>query len=118
MGNEKFITCVIIPAENEPYIAHLPNKLESLQQMVDGHIEFVNLAKKRILICNEEGMIIGLPVNEVIRDILPLPNEILGDVIIAARDGEEIVSLDDHSAEYIKELAMKVFEAKYGPMDY
>lgn len=38
--------------------------LELMQKHVDGYIEMVFLPKNKIMICNEEGMIKQLPINE------------------------------------------------------
>jgi len=41
--------------------------LERMQKMVGGYIEFVyRHAEGKILICNEEGLLLDLPVNEQI----------------------------------------------------
>lgn len=62
-------------------------KLETLQKAVDGYIEIINLGKK-VMIVNEEGMLLHLPVNEMatllLQAVSRFPvNPVLGNVVIA-----------------------------------
>ena len=41
----------------------VPNKLETLQELVGGYIETVTMTMDSCLIVNEEGRILGLPHN-------------------------------------------------------
>lgn len=41
----------------------VPNKLETLQELVGGHIETVTMTMDSCIIVNEEGRILGLPHN-------------------------------------------------------
>lgn len=41
----------------------IPNTLEAFQETVGGYIETVTLASYCIIICNEEGRLLGLPFN-------------------------------------------------------
>lgn len=51
---------------DEPWeVAIIPNTLEALQKEVGGYIECVALDEETILICNEEGRIKHLPVNQL-----------------------------------------------------
>lgn len=61
----------------------LPNvsisTLKEMQELVGGYIEFVYTEKKLVLIVNEEGLIISLPVNQMASEIAN--QVIVGDVI-------------------------------------
>ena len=61
----------------------LPNvsisTLKEMQELVGGYIEFVYTEKKLVLIVNEEGLIISLPVNQMASEIAD--QVIVGDVI-------------------------------------
>ena len=46
-----------------PEIIEVENTLKALQQEVGGHIETVTIASDTVVICNEEGRILGLPDN-------------------------------------------------------
>ncbi len=60
--------------------------LESLQAAVDGYIEAVHLPGGKVMIVNEEGLLIGLPVNAKAMDFLhqygDLAQQIVGDVVV------------------------------------
>ena len=46
-----------------PEIIDIDNTLESLQAEVDGYIEAVTISADAVVICNEEGLLRGLPNN-------------------------------------------------------
>jgi|TARA_R110000803_G_scaffold56959_3_gene114668 hypothetical protein len=54
--------------------------LKRLQDLVGGYIEVVNLTDGRILIVNEEGLLLKLPFNEQASDLSSRP--LVGDVIL------------------------------------
>jgi Domain of unknown function (DUF3846) len=54
------------------------SSLKKMQDLVQGYIEFVYLNEK-ILVVNEEGLIINLPLNEQATEIAGYP--IVGDAI-------------------------------------
>lgn len=62
--------------------------LENLQAYVGGYIETVKLAKDLVIICNEEGRLLGLPTNCTICGV-----EFVGDIIIAGVAGEEFTHI-------------------------
>lgn len=37
--------------------------LEAMQSIVGGYIEVVGLSEENVIVCNEEGRILGLPAN-------------------------------------------------------
>ena len=56
--------------------------LERMQKLVGGYIEFVYVNDKGIiLVCNEEGLLQGLPPNEQVQRIYGI--SLVGDVIEA-----------------------------------
>jgi hypothetical protein len=60
--------------------------LERMQKLVGGYIEFVYPlgGSPAVLICNEEGLLMGLPINERIEQKYNIT--LVGDVIEATRD--------------------------------
>jgi len=46
-----------------PEIIKVENTLKALQREVSGYIETVTIASDAVIICNEEGRILGLPDN-------------------------------------------------------
>lgn len=77
---------VIIKRPGEP-IGHyedIPNELQALQKIVDGHIEAVYIENGIILIVNEEGKLRNLPINFCTKyDI------IVGTAIVCGQMGDE-----------------------------
>ena len=47
----------------QPEIIEVDNTLKALQAEVDGYIETVTIASDVVVICNEEGVLRGLPYN-------------------------------------------------------
>ncbi len=59
---DKIEVIVKRPGE-DPERKTIKNDLKELQEIVGGHIETVTVLENVILICNEEGLIRGLPYN-------------------------------------------------------
>lgn len=69
----------------------IPNTLEALQKEVEGYIEVVPIGNDAVIICNEEGRLIGLPYNTQVGDY-----SFVGTILIAGTNGEE---LTDYTGE-------------------
>lgn len=76
------------PGETPILGAEIANTLESLQQHVGGNIETVRLCKDLTIICNEEGLLRGLPYNCTICGA-----DFVGPIIICGVDGDEFCSV-------------------------
>ena len=46
-----------------PDLIEIDNTLEALQEAVGGYIETVTIARDTVIICNEEGRLLGYPPN-------------------------------------------------------
>ncbi len=80
---ESKIYAVVVEPRKQPEPCEIDNTLESFQQLVGGYIEVVGLEPGIVLICNEEGKIIGLPANRLFRNDI-----IMGTFLIVAIDDE------------------------------
>jgi hypothetical protein len=80
----------IVKRTDEPvgHVTNISNTLKNLQKIVDGNIETVRITDGCILLCNEEGMILGLPHNLIVGRP-PLHHSVVGDVVVVGVDGEE-----------------------------
>lgn len=90
---------VIIKRPDEKYghVTWISDTLENLQRIVEGHIEVVPITpvlpdvglinNGLIMICNEEGKILGLEKNFIMGILAP--DVIVGTVIICGTDGDE-----------------------------
>jgi hypothetical protein len=72
--------------------ATVENSLESLREQVGGWIETVPLGAGFIAICNEEGMLLDLPLNLL---------GIHGKALICKVEDGELVSLTDEEQTYV-----------------
>ena len=83
-----------------PYEKVIKNKLEEKQKIVNGLIEYVSLDNNALLVCNEEGIILGHEPNRILgRDIIAGTFFIVGD---KPGTGEDI-SLNESQIERFKE---------------
>ena len=65
--SHKTIKVLIVKPGQAPYAAEIPSTLESLQSQVGGLIQALYLQDAAI-ICNDEGKLIGLPLNRPLFD--------------------------------------------------
>ena len=88
------IKVVLVEVNKNPVIKEIDNSLKGLQAIVKGYIESVSLPpydRQLVLICNEEGKLIGLPPNRLLGN-----DVIMGTFFITKSNDEgDFVSLDD-----------------------
>ncbi len=89
------IKVVICPADREAYVTNISDSLENLQKHVGGYIEAVTVCSDLVILCNEEGRLLGLPENKS----LPFCS-FVGDCIILAARGDEFTDLSDEQARF------------------
>lgn len=65
------------------HLEDIDNTLEAMQEFVGGYIETVTLEDGRVIVCNEEGVILGLPNN----------HGIAGNFFICEVNGDEFASV-------------------------
>lgn len=79
------------------------NTLEAFQQAVGGYIETVTIKDDLVIICNEEGLLRGLPFNTTVAGV-----GFVGTVIVAGVKGCEFASLKStHVPSVLKMLEGK-----------
>ena len=60
---------IIVEPDARPRVADIQSDLESLQAQVSGNIQVIYPFNEAVgIICNEEGKILGLPLNRSLRD--------------------------------------------------
>lgn len=86
---------LIIEPMKEPHVADIENDLKSMQDVVGGLIEVINLEDDIVMVDNEEGKLIGLEGNRRVgRDI------IAGTFFLCGSNGEgEFVSLTEEQID-------------------
>ncbi len=99
---------LVIEPMKAPKVKEIDSTLEAMQKEVGGYIEAIYPFEEPIaLICNEEGKMIGLPMNRALRD----EDEQIYDVICgtfflcaAPLDEENFCSLSDEQIDRFTDL--------------
>lgn len=74
----------------EPEIIEVENTLKALQAEVGGYIETVTIVSDAVIICNEEGRILGLPDNCRVCGV-----DFVGTVLIVGTKGDEFCDVPE-----------------------
>ena len=106
----KKLRVLICEAGKAPRVAEIEDTLKAKQEIVGGYIECIYLNDDVIMVCNEEGKLIGLPYNRP----LFTPNGefydiVCGDCFIVGNDGEDFRSLTDAEIEEWNELYSMIY---------
>lgn len=75
------------------------NQLESFQKAVGGYIETVTISDDLVIICNEEGRLMDLPMNVEVAGI-----GFVGTIVVAGVDGEEFSSVKSKLVPLVLQL--------------
>lgn len=86
------LTVVMVEPHKTPYVTEIADELSALQKAVGGYIEVVGNGDGTLIICNEEGKLIGLEGNRRIRDGMSI---IAGTFFVVGDDGENFRSLTE-----------------------
>lgn len=81
------------------YVDHIDNTLETLQEIVGGYIETFTIAKDAVIVCNEEGKLMGLPHNIDIRG-----ESFVGNIIFAGIKGDEFTDIPLGNIDFVDVL--------------
>ena len=104
-----------IQPKKYPEVIEIDGSLESLQKEVAGLIQAVYPWDDPVaLICNEEGKLLGLPMNRTLRDARGVPYDIVcGTFFLAGIAEDDFASLTDRQIEkytdyYRREVVLSV----------
>lgn len=86
------LTVVMVEPHKTPYVTEITDELSALQRCVGGYIEVVGNGDGTLIICNEEGKLIGLEGNRRIHDGMSV---IAGNFFVVGDDGENFRSLTE-----------------------
>ena len=106
---------IIVEGGKRPYEAELEHDLKSMRRCVGGDIEaaYEPGGRDAALICNDEGKLLGLPLNRALRDEEgEIYDVIAGTFFIggAPPDSESFASLTDEQVDYwLKRFAKPEF---------
>lgn len=104
-------------------VREIPNTLEACQELVGGYIEVVKICTNLLLVCNEEGLVRGLPVNRFMN------YDFRGDFFLCGVKGEDFDDVPEVSIlpggrgnkppEYVKKPGVKKRIKAFPPyLDY
>ena len=93
---------LFIPCGKMPEVREIDGSLASMQELVGGLVEDVSWDdEKMALICNDEGLLLGLPPNRSIRWEETSGCAIIhGDFFLCGVDGENYTSLSPELIEF------------------
>lgn len=102
----KRIKVVLAEPGKEAKVTEIENTLENLQKIVGGYIECIYPFEDNVgIICNEEGKLIGLEPNRVLRDDNGNAVDIIfGTFIITGLTEADFGSLTDEQADYYLDM--------------
>lgn len=110
---------LVIEPMKEPYVKEIDGRLETMQNIVGGLIQAIYPFDNPeiALICNDEGKLIGLPLNRALRDKNGEVYDIISGTFFlcsAPADSENFESLTDEQIEkYTKRFETLEFYFKY-----
>lgn len=78
------ISVLIKEPGKSPRHVWIENSLKNLQQTVGGYIEVLRIATDGVIICNEEGRLMGLPYCCTVADV-----DFVGTIVLAGVAGDE-----------------------------
>ncbi len=84
------MTVLYFPVKEEPVEIEITDDLKTMQQLVHGYIEAVTLPDNLVLVCNEEGHLLRLTLNQ---HILFGAYPIAGPFFVCRRRGNRWISL-------------------------
>lgn len=92
------LTVLVVEPEQKPYVKHIDN---SLQAEVGGYIQAIYPFDDPVaLICNEEGKLMGLPLNRALRDEdHHVYDVVAGTFLVAGLGTEDFYSLNEDQIE-------------------
>ncbi|MBR5948582.1 MAG: DUF3846 domain-containing protein [Clostridia bacterium] len=96
---------LVVEPYKKPYEKDIEPGLESLQEAVGGNIEAIYPFDEPVaVICNDEGKLLGLPLNRAIRDESGAVRDIIAGTFIVTGLGEEdFCELSPELTELFKE---------------
>lgn len=99
---------LVIKPMQTPKVKEIESSLESMQKEVGGYIQAIYPFEDSVaLICNEEGKLIGLPLNRALRDESgEIYDIVCGTFFLcsAPPDEENFSSLSDEQIEHFSKL--------------
>lgn len=112
---------IVVEPMKMPRVEEVGNTLQELQQAVGGSIEVVpaELGDDALVICNEEGKIMGLPYNRCVYDADGIPYDVIAGTFILCDenlDGEFVSITPEHEAKYMERYSREMILSHAEPL--
>lgn len=104
---KEYIKVLIVEPNKAPYTKEIKNDLKTMQNLVGGFIECIGLNGSALAIVNEEGKIMGLPLNRGIGRNGRIFDIIFGNMVIVGADGCDFGDLSEEDIETYTEMFKK-----------
>lgn len=118
MVKEKTLKVLVVRPHEYPVAEEIENKLETLQELVDGYIQVIYPWEDKVgLVCNDEGKIMEMDLNRELKDEDGNTYDIIaGTFFICGLKGSGFCSLTDDQIEKYTEIFREPFEnsPRYG----
>ena len=99
------MTILVVEPMKPPTVQEIDGSLESMQRIVGGDIEAVYPFDDPVaIVCNEEGKMLGLPMNRAMTDESGVPYDIVcGTFFVAGLKEDDFASLTEQQIEKYKD---------------
>ena len=100
---------LVVEPMKEPYEKEIQGTLEEMQAIVGGYIQAVYPFEDPVaVVCNDEGKLMGLPYNRLLKDDTGRPYDVLcGTFFVSGLGEENFTSLPDRLMEKYKAMYSK-----------
>lgn len=97
---------LVIEPARKPEVREISGTLESMQEVVGGLIQVLHPFDEPVaLVCNDEGKLLGLPLNRGLRDERGKLYDILsGTFFLCGISGEDLASLAEEQIDHFRRV--------------
>ena len=92
-----------VEPDKDAYIINISNELSEMQDIIEGYIQVIQIEENVVLVCNEEGKLIGLRPNRAIYHD-GFVDIIAGNFFLCECDGENFTSISDENIEKYRNI--------------
>lgn len=99
----------IYTLKNRKFVmTEIENTLDAMRKFVNGPIEVINITDEILLVCNEEGKMLGLPPSAFIIRNQEAQDIIVGKFFLCREDGEDMVGIQESDIEDFKRIVLPI----------
>lgn len=95
---------LVVRVGEQPQVMDIKDDLKTYQAIVGGYIQCISIDENVDMVCNDEGKIIGLPINRPLVFNNRLVDIICGDFFIVGVDEADFTDLPEHMIKKWKRI--------------